>query len=75
LEVVTAVTVNNTVFWDVILCSLVEVADISEEHAASVFRVEVLPYATLKMEAVCLSETSVNLYKLQDLTSQDTVFF
>jgi hypothetical protein len=49
--------------------------DVSDEHAASILRVEVLPYTTLKMEAVCLSKTLVNLYELQDLTSQDTAFF
>jgi hypothetical protein len=30
---------KNTIFWDVMLCSLVEVSEISEEHTASILRV------------------------------------
>jgi hypothetical protein len=33
-------TVKRIVFWGVTTCSLVEVSGISEEHTASIFRVE-----------------------------------
>jgi hypothetical protein len=41
------------VFWDVALCSHVRVYDVSEVCTASIIR-------TMKMEAVCTSETLVN---------------
>jgi hypothetical protein len=39
-QVVTAVTMNITVFWDVTLCHLIDHTDISEKLAASIFRIE-----------------------------------
>jgi hypothetical protein len=46
-----------TVFWDVALCSLVEVYDFSEMLAASISRVN------LMMEAASTSETLVDFYQ------------
>jgi hypothetical protein len=40
LEVLTAVTMTSTVFWDVTPSSLVKVYRCSEEGIASIFRVE-----------------------------------
>jgi hypothetical protein len=49
-EVLTMLTMKITIFWDVTPCSLV-----SEECAASVFRIE----EALMVKAVCFSETLV----------------
>jgi hypothetical protein len=38
--VLTAKTACSTVFWDVYMCSLVEVLDILEEYIGSIFRIE-----------------------------------
>jgi hypothetical protein len=38
-EVLTAVFMNRCISWDIILCSL-KPTNISEEHAASIFRIE-----------------------------------
>jgi hypothetical protein len=37
---VDTVAVKNSVFWDITLCSPIKVTDVSEEHAASIFRIE-----------------------------------
>jgi hypothetical protein len=34
------VMLKNTIVWDVMLCSLLEVYEHSEEHTASIFRVK-----------------------------------
>jgi hypothetical protein len=39
-EVLMAVTLKSTVFWDVTPCSLVKFSDVTEERIASKFRVE-----------------------------------
>jgi hypothetical protein len=39
-EVLTAVAMMSTIFWDVMPYSLVEVHHISEEYTASIFRVD-----------------------------------
>jgi hypothetical protein len=49
-----------TAFWDVALCSLIEVDQVSEMHTASIIRAMMI---NLMMEAVCTSETSVYFYK------------
>jgi hypothetical protein len=49
------VVTMKIVFLVVMPCNLVDVIDISEECAVSIF--------CLKMEAVCSSETSVNIYQ------------
>jgi hypothetical protein len=38
-EVFTTVTMNNAVFWDVELCGFIK-TDVSEERAASIFKVK-----------------------------------
>jgi hypothetical protein len=38
-EVLTAVVMKSTIFSDVMPCSLLRVTDVSEEHIASIFRV------------------------------------
>jgi hypothetical protein len=38
-EVLTAVVVKTTIFWDITPCSLLS-TDVSEEHIASIFRVK-----------------------------------
>jgi hypothetical protein len=38
-EVLTAVVMKSTTFWDITPCSLLSV-DVSEEHIASIFTVE-----------------------------------
>jgi len=48
--ILTVVTTNITVFWDVTPCSLV-----SEECAASIFRIE----EAVMVKAVCFSQTLV----------------
>jgi hypothetical protein len=65
---------SSTIIWNVMPCNLVKFNDVSEEHAASIFRDEeydntclllatCLAYSsTLKMQTVCSSETSVNFY-------------
>jgi hypothetical protein len=45
-----------TVFWDVALCSLVDVYDVSEVLAASIIRA--------MMKAASTSEASVNFYQI-----------
>jgi hypothetical protein len=39
-EVLTAVSMESTVFWDVTPCSAVEVHHVSEQYTSSIFRVE-----------------------------------
>jgi hypothetical protein len=46
-------------------------ANVSEEHIVSIFRVE--DESTLKMEAVCSSETMVSTYKYTRRTIQKTI--
>jgi hypothetical protein len=54
-QVLTAVSMNMTVFWDVAPCSLVEID--------RRFRGAYCLYHQGRVEAVSTSETSVNLYK------------
>jgi hypothetical protein len=66
---------KNIIFWDMTPCSPLEPTDVSEEHIASIFRIEKVSSAggrlscwflaelissTLKMEAICSAETSVD---------------
>jgi hypothetical protein len=37
-QLIMAVNLNNTVLWDVMLCSLVEITSIADETAASIFK-------------------------------------
>jgi hypothetical protein len=39
-EVLTAVVMRSSVFWDITPCSPLKATDVSEEHVASIFRVE-----------------------------------
>lgn len=62
-----AVTMKNTVFWDVILCSLGE-TNVSEECTASIFMVNRGGQVgrasfTLKMEAISSSKTPLSFYQ------------
>jgi hypothetical protein len=74
-EVLTEVVLKSIIFWDIMPCSPLRVNDVSEEHIASIFRVEKKPsdftlvfcsahFSTLKMEAICSSETSVISQKM-----------
>jgi hypothetical protein len=60
LEVLKAVTMKSTVFWDVTHCSLVEVFQ-------QIYTRCLLPclacFLTLKLEPVCSSETLMNFYQ------------
>jgi hypothetical protein len=64
------VTTKTTIFYDVTPCSLVKCNVVSEEHTtcllallSAFLQATCLAYSsTLKMEAVCSSEQSVNLY-------------
>jgi hypothetical protein len=39
-EVLTAVVMKSTIFWDITPCSPLLSTDVSEEHIASIFRAE-----------------------------------
>jgi hypothetical protein len=39
-EVLTVVVMKSTIFWDIMPCSPLKSTDVSEEHIASIFRVE-----------------------------------
>jgi hypothetical protein len=39
-EVLTVVVIKSTIFWDITQCSPLKSTDVSEEHIASIFRVE-----------------------------------
>jgi hypothetical protein len=73
-QVLTAASVKMTVFWDVTLCSLVEVY--RRFRAACC-----LPAIALTMEEACSSETSVNFYQTtrriipKDSHLQNLVYF
>jgi hypothetical protein len=56
-EVLTLVKVYSVVFWVVTPCSLIRDTNFGEEHTAFKFRAA---SKTLKMEAVCSSETLVS---------------
>jgi hypothetical protein len=71
-EVLTTVIMKNTIFWHIMLCRLC--------LQPAFMLVSCLAYpATLKMEAICSSETSVDfkwtvLYP-RDSTLHDSLFF
>jgi hypothetical protein len=50
-EVLTAVVMKNTIFWDTMPCSTLS-TDVSEEHIASIFRVE--EQASKALPGTCL---------------------
>jgi hypothetical protein len=85
-EIISAVDIKTSVFWDITPCCPVKVNDVSEEHVTFIFRVEEeakeetsmkhsASYAcfvlcssfdhsfTLKVEAVCSSETSIDFHR------------
>jgi hypothetical protein len=74
-EVLTAVVMKISTFWDIKLRGPLTVDRVSEEHAASIFRVEAvlaacfmllscLAYSsTPKTETTCSSETSVHFQR------------
>jgi hypothetical protein len=62
-EAFTAVTMKNVIFWDVALCRSCVGASASLAN-----------FATLKMEAIHSSETSVSTQDLHSATSQKTTF-
>jgi hypothetical protein len=39
-EVLTAVVMKSTIFWDITPCSPLKATDVSEEHVASIFGAE-----------------------------------
>jgi hypothetical protein len=39
-EVLTALVMKSSIFWDITPCSPLKVSDHSEEHIASIFRIE-----------------------------------
>jgi hypothetical protein len=39
-EILTAVTMKSSIFWEIILCSQVKAKLVSDEHVASIVRVE-----------------------------------
>jgi hypothetical protein len=53
-EVLTAVVMNSTIFWDITRCSLLRVNLLLRWFLAQ------LIFSTLKLEAICSSETSVD---------------
>jgi hypothetical protein len=57
-EVYTAVVIKSTIFWDITLCSPVCVN--RRCHLLARWFPAELIYSTLKMEAICSSETSVD---------------
>jgi hypothetical protein len=46
-EVFTAVVMKSIIFWDMTPCSPLSLTDVSEEHIASIFRVEEIGSANL----------------------------
>jgi hypothetical protein len=93
-EVLTAVVMKSTVFWNIMPYSPLNVNEVSEEHITSIFRVEYafvgfhllcLPPAstlvscsvyslTLKIEAICSSETSVDIQQTtQNYIPEDSI--
>jgi hypothetical protein len=38
--VLTAVTVNSYIFWDITPCSPMEVSSVSEQHIASIYKIQ-----------------------------------
>jgi hypothetical protein len=51
-EVLVAMTTKSTIFWNVTPCSVVEVTDLSEGRAVSIFKVE----EQAKQATACLIE-------------------
>lgn len=85
-EVLTAMILNNNIFWDVAPCSVVEVYGCFWETYCLCFQGgrirqanRLIPiclyYLILKMEAVYPSKTSVNITRLHGITSQKIVLF
>jgi hypothetical protein len=58
-QILTAVSMKVTVFWDVVPCSPVKFTDVSEVLAASIMKVII----ALMKEAGSTSEMSVNFYQ------------
>jgi hypothetical protein len=77
-EVLTAVVMKSSIFWDVSPCSPLKVNRRFGEHVASIFRVSsgsCLAYSsTLKVEATCSSETST-INGLHGVIPQKTELF
>jgi hypothetical protein len=62
-EVLTAVVMKSTIFWDITLCSLLSVNRLfggTYRHLLSRWFLALLIFSALKMEAICSSETSVD---------------
>jgi hypothetical protein len=72
LQVITAVNVKMTIFWDTATCSLVNLTGVSSVLTALIFRL--IKLISLRMEAASTSETSVSFYET-DETSQKTATF
>jgi hypothetical protein len=64
-EVLTAVVMKSTIFWDITPCDPLS-TDVSEEgacHLISSWFPAQLIFSTLMMEAICFSETSVDFQR------------
>jgi hypothetical protein len=59
-EVLTAVVMKSTVFWDVTSCSPLKVSWCFRGLPSSFILVSCLAYLTMKLEAICMSEMSVD---------------
>jgi hypothetical protein len=79
------VVMKSVIFWDITPCSPLRSTEVSEEHIASIFRVAChllsfwFPaqpiFSTIKMDAICFSETSVDTNRLHGFISQMMIFF
>jgi hypothetical protein len=52
-EVLTAVVMKSSIFWDIMWCCQLKVNRVSEEHVASIFRVEEKTEQESSMKAGC----------------------
>jgi hypothetical protein len=73
-EVLTAVTRNATVFWNVTPSSLVQFADLSGQRAASINRVHDLYILRWRLRHYCLPKSRRIPTVLQRITTQISVF-
>jgi hypothetical protein len=70
-EVLTAVIIKSTVFWDTTPCSPWKSTDVSEKYIASIFRVE--EYAKLEISVIASGKQRRDIPPNRQLTSQKVV--